>query len=229
MIRSKASVRVKICGITTLEDGLMAARAGADMLGVNCFPKSPRYLAPDAARDLCDALRGELGAECPALVGVFVNEVVGKISITMEKVGLNFAQLSGDESVEMLRELRGIGFKGIRPRSLTEALDDAAYFGQFAGIDERIPSLLVDAYHPQLYGGTGEQASAEVAVAVREKTPRLMLAGGLTPENVAARIAAVQPWGVDVASGVEGKTPGRKDAAKVAAFVQAAKGGELTS
>ena len=201
----------------------MAARAGADLLGVNCFPKSPRYVEPEAAQVLCDGLRAELGAACPALVGVFANEVVGKISITMEKVGLNFAQLSGDESVEMLRELRGIGFKGIRPRSLTEALDDAAYFGQFALTDERIPSLLIDAYHPQLYGGTGEQASTEVAVAVRGKTPRLMLAGGLTPENVAARIAAIQPWGVDVASGVDGETPGRKDAAKLAAFVQAAR------
>ena len=217
-------VRVKICGITTLEDGLMAARAGADLLGVNFFPKSPRYLLPEAAQAMCDALRAELGAECPLLVGLFVNEVVGKISITMEKVGLNFAQLSGDESVEMLRELRGIGFKGIRPRSQAEALDDAAYFGQFAGINERIPSLLIDAYHPQLYGGTGEQASVDVAVAVREKTPRLMLAGGLTPDNVAARVVAIQPWGVDVASGVEGVRPGRKDAAKVAAFVSAARG-----
>lgn len=216
-------VQVKICGITTLADALVSANAGADLLGVNFFPKSPRYIDPDAAQVMCDALRAELGADCPLLVGLFVNEVVGKISITMEKVGLNFAQLSGDESVEMLRELRGIGYKGIRPRTQAEALDDAAYFGQFAEIDERIPSLLVDAYHPQLYGGTGEQASAEAAVAVREVTPRLMLAGGLTPENVAARIAAIQPWGVDVASGVEGETPGRKDAAKVAAFVKAAK------
>ncbi len=217
-------MKVKICGITTLDDALMASRAGADLLGLNFYPKSPRYLAPDAARDLANALRAELGAECPLLVGLFVNEIVGKISITMEKVGLNFAQLSGDESVEMLRELRGIGFKQIRSRSEKEALDDTAYFGQMAIKDERIPSLLLDAYHPQLYGGTGEQASEQVANAVREKTPRMMLAGGLTPENVAARVAAIQPWGVDVASGVEGETPGRKDAAKVKAFITAAKG-----
>ncbi len=223
MTQASAGVKVKICGITTLDDALMAARAGADLLGLNFYPKSPRYIEPDAARDLCDALRAELGAECPPLVGVFANEVVGKISVTMEKVGLNFAQLSGDESVEMLRELRGIAFKAIRPRNQAEALDDTAYFGQFALTDERIPSLLLDAHHPQLYGGTGEQASDEVALAVKAQTPRLMLAGGLTPENVAARIAAVHPWGVDVASGVEGETPGRKDAAKVAAFVRAAK------
>ncbi len=214
-------IKVKICGITTLDDALTAARAGADMIGLNFFPKSPRYLAPESARDLANALRAELGESAPLLVGLFVNEVVGKISVTMEKVGLNFAQLSGDESVEMLRELRGVAYKSIRPRTLAEALDDAAYFAVPA--DARIPSLLLDAYHPQLYGGTGEQASAEVASAVREKTPRLMLAGGLTPENIAARVAAIQPWAVDVASGVEGDTPGRKDAAKVAAFVAAAK------
>ena len=217
-------MKVKVCGITTLDDALMASRAGADLLGLNFYPKSPRYIAPDAARELANALRAELGAACPVLVGLFVNEIVGRISITMEKVGLNFAQLSGDESVEMLRELRGIGFKQIRPRSEKEALDDTAYFGQVSIRDERIPSLLLDAYHPQLYGGTGEQASAEVATAVRQKTARVMLAGGLTSENVAARIAAIQPWGVDVASGVEGETPGRKDAAKVKAFIAAAKG-----
>ncbi len=213
--------KVKICGITTLDDALVAARAGADLLGLNFFAKSPRYIVPDDARDLCSGLRAELGAACPLLVGLFVNEGVGNISITMEKVGLNFAQLSGDESVEMLRELRGIAFKSIRPRSAQEALDDTAYFGQFALNDERIPSLLLDAYHPQLYGGTGEQASAEVAQAVAEKTPRMMLAGGLTPENVAARIEVIKPWAVDVASGVEGDTPGRKDALKVQAFIAA--------
>src|SRR5215208_3659340 len=156
-------VKVKICGITTLDDALMASRAGADMLGLNFFPKSPRYLESDAARELADALRKELGAACPLLVGVFVNEIVSKVSVTMEKVGLNFAQLSGDESGEMLRELRGIGFKAIRPRSLKEAVEDAAYFGQFAPTDARAPSLLVDAYNPKLYGGTGEQASTDAA------------------------------------------------------------------
>lgn len=217
--------KVKICGITSLEDALAAASAGADMLGFNFYKRSPRYIEPEAATTLCDALRKELGANCPVLIGLFVNEVVGRISITMGKVGLKFVQLSGDESGEMVRELRGMGFKAIRPRNKAEALDDAAYFLQYAPTSEAIPSLLLDAYHPDLYGGTGEQASIEVAQAVKEVVPRLMLAGGLKPENVGEIVRQVQPWGVDVASGVEVEgQPGKKDAAKMRDFVQAVRG-----
>lgn len=215
---------VKICGVTTVEDALMSVQAGAEMLGLNFYRKSLRFIEAEAARDLCATLRADLGAACPLLVGVFVNEVVGRISQTMERVGLNFAQLSGDESLEMVRELRGIAYKGIRPQSRLDALDDAAYFAEFPLTDERMPSLLLDAYHPNLYGGTGAQASDEVVRAVKTKTSRLMLAGGLTPDNVGERVRDLQPWGVDVASGVEiDGQPGRKDAAKVRAFVQAAK------
>lgn len=218
--------RVKICGITSLEDGLAAAQAGADMLGLNFYRRSPRFIEPDAAAALCAALRSELGADCPTLIGLFVNEIVGRISITMGKVGLKFVQLSGDESGEMVRELKGTGYKAIRPRSKAEALDDAAYFTEFAPTDERVPSLLLDAYHPDLYGGTGEQASIEVALAVTAAVPRLMLAGGLKPENVGGIVRQAQPWGVDVASGVEiDGQPGRKDAMKMRDFVQAAKAG----
>lgn len=216
---------VKICGVTTLDDALHAAQAGADMIGLNFYRRSPRFLEPDAARRLADALRAELGSHCPLLVGVFVNEGVGTISTTMERVGLKAAQLSGDESVDMLRELRGVGFKAVRPRSRAEALDDVAYFSPAVSTDERLPALLLDAYHPELYGGSGEAASLEVAEAVRGLLPRFMLAGGLTPDNVAGRVEAIRPWGVDVASGVEIEgQPGRKDAARVSAFIRAAKG-----
>ena len=221
--------KVKVCGITTLEDARAAAAAGADLLGLNFYKPSPRYLAPEAARAIAAALRAELGDTCPALIGLFVNEVVGRVSITMEQVGLQFAQLSGDESVEVLRELHGTAYKAIRPRSLQEALDDSAYFAPAAPTDTRIPSLLVDAHHPQLYGGTGEQASREVALAVKAQTPRLMLAGGLTPNNVAEAVRTVQPWAVDVASGVEvDGQPGRKDAAKMAAFVAAVRAAQVS-
>lgn len=216
-------IQVKICGITTFSDALAASEAGADLLGFNFYKRSPRYLSPETAFSICSQLRAALGARCPVLVGVFVNEVVGSISAITNQVGLDFAQLSGDESDDMLRELRGIGFKAIRPANGTMALEDVTYFRPHFLADERIPSLLLDAYHPDLYGGTGEQASIEVALQVKAQVPRMMLAGGLTPENVGERVNAIQPWGVDVASGVElSDQPGVKDAAKMAAFVTAA-------
>ncbi len=218
------TIRVKICGLTSYEDALAAAQAGADLLGFNFFKKSPRFIKPEDAQPICDRLRTELGHDCPVLIGLFVNEVVGIISATTRKVGLNGAQLSGDESDNLLAELRGIGYKAIRPINQAQALDDTAYFAPYFPTNEHFPSLLLDAYHPQLYGGTGEQASTEVALAVKTQVPRLMLAGGLTPENVAERIKAIQPWGVDVASGVENADqPGRKDAGKMRAFIKAAK------
>lgn len=215
-------VKVKICGITRFEDALVAAEAGADLLGFNFFKKSPRYISPENAATICDRLREQVGSACPILVGVFVNEVVGVISAITRKVGLNCAQLHGDESEAMLKELYGIGFKAIRPMNLAQALDDVNYFKPQFPTDERWPSLLLDAYHPSLYGGTGEQASTEVALAVKAQVPRLMLAGGLTPENVSGRVLAIQPWGVDTASGVEIEgQAGIKDAAKVRAFITA--------
>ena len=215
-------VKVKICGITCLEDALVAAEAGADLLGFNFYKKSPRYVTPEVAASICDSLRAQAGNGCPVLVGIFVNEVVGVISAITRKAGLNCAQLHGDESEAMLKELYGIGFKAIRPMNLAQALDDVNYFKPQFSTDERWPSLLLDAYHPSLYGGTGEQASTEVALAVKNQVSRLMLAGGLTPENVSGRVQAIQPWGVDTASGVENDgQPGIKDAAKVRAFVDA--------
>jgi phosphoribosylanthranilate isomerase len=216
---------VKICGVTTYDDALAAAQAGADMLGLNFYKKSPRYIKPEDAQPLCDKLRATLGHQCPTLVGVFVNEIVGVISAITRKVGLNYAQLSGDESDDLLKELRGIGYKAIRPMNQAQALDDVNYFKPLFPTNDKMPSLLLDAHHPQLYGGTGAQASIEVALAVKAEVPRLLLAGGLTPENVAGMVAQVKPWGVDVASGVElPDQPGKKDTGKVKAFIQAARG-----
>lgn len=218
--------RVKICGVTTFADALAAAEAGADLLGFNFYRRSPRYLEPQAAARIADGLRAQLGAACPTLVGVFVNEPVSAISAALALAGIGFAQLSGDESEALLRELRGIGYKAVRAATVAQALDDVQYFSASFPADERLPSLLLDAHHPQLYGGTGAQASDEIALAVRAHAPRLMLAGGLTPENVAARVQAVRPWGVDTASGVEAQgQPGVKDHGKVRAFIEAARGG----
>lgn len=215
--------KIKICGITTLDDALIAAEAGAHLLGLNFYKASPRYISPELAQNLCDQLREALGEDCPVLVGVFVNATSSEVSAILNQAGLDFGQLSGDESDEVIAELSGRVFKAIRPMTQAMALEDAHYYGKFLPVDDRIPSILLDAYHPRLYGGTGEQASVETALAVKALVPRLMLAGGLTPENVADRIRAILPWGVDVASGVEDKTPGRKDAAKIRAFIDAAR------
>lgn len=216
-------MKVKICGITELDNALMVCEAGADMLGFNFYKPSPRYIDPEKATEICTALRNQLGDDCPVLVGVFANEAFGVISIITNKVGLDFAQLSGDETNNILVELRGMGYKAIRPMNKVIALDDVQYFSETMPQDERAPSLLIDAYHPKLYGGTGEQASTDVALAVKEAIPRLMLAGGLKPDNVGERVAAIKPWGVDVASGVEDGMAGIKDAAKIHEFIAAAK------
>lgn len=215
--------QVKICGVTTIEDAVMVVESGADMIGLNFYKPSPRYLEPAVARTIVDALRYEFGSDCPLIVGVFVNATGSDIDTIIHRAGLDCAQLSGDESDEMLLELRGRAFKAIRPMNQQQALEDATYYGKVPPEDDRAPSLLLDAYHPNLYGGTGEQASVKVALAVKAQVPRLMLAGGLKPDNIAERVGAIQPWGVDVASGVESGTPGVKDAAKVQAFISRAK------
>jgi phosphoribosylanthranilate isomerase len=212
---------VKICGITTLEDALTAAAAGADLLGFNFYYPSPRYIAPDACRLITDELRLMLGDACPVLVGVFVNEPdAGRIAA---EAGLDYLQLHGDETVAALAALNGGAFKAIRPRSRNEAWAMAEAFEPYAPADDRVPSLLVDAYHPDLYGGTGDQTSTGVALAVKEQVPRMMLAGGLNAGNVGERIRAVRPWGVDVAGGVEGDVKGRKDEQAIREFIAAVK------
>ncbi|MDX2079120.1 MAG: phosphoribosylanthranilate isomerase [bacterium] len=215
--------KVKICGITNLDDARFTAQAGADLIGFNFYKKSPRYIDIDLATEICDTLRAEFGEKCPQLIGIFVNELVSKISVITNKVGLNGAQLSGDESDKMLQELRGLGYKGIQPMNPQQALEDVAYYSPHFTHREKMPALLLDAYHPNLAGGTGLSVSEDIIHAIQEKVPRLMLAGGYTPNNVAERVKAYRPWGVDVASGVE--TDGKKDQAKIKAFIEAAKSG----
>jgi phosphoribosylanthranilate isomerase len=209
-------VIVKICGVTTIEDALISAEA--DMLGLNFYKPSPRYIEPQKAREMADKLRERLGDDCPVLVGVFVNESAENISSTMDIVGLDFAQLSGDEGPEMLNELGSKAFKAIRPADMEAALRDVKVYGN--GTTHRAPTILVDAYHPNLFGGTGEQTNVDVALTIKSKTERMMLAGGLTPQNVGERVRAICPWGVDVASGVEvDGLPGSKDADKIRVFI----------
>jgi len=215
--------KVKICGVTTIEDAVMVTEAGADMIGLNFYKPSPRYIEPKAARVITDELKIRYGESCPVFVGVFVNATDREITAIIQEAKLDFAQLSGDESDEMIAELQGRAIKAIRPMNLQQAMDDVTCFQPMFPSDDRAPSILLDAYHPNLYGGTGEEASIEVATAVKKQVQRMMLAGGLNPDNVAERVAMIQPWGVDVASGVESGTPGIKDMEKVRQFIERAK------
>lgn len=209
---------VKICGTTTLEDAVGAVAAGADMLGFILFPKSPRYVTPAQVAAIVAALRRS-GHTLP-LVGVFVNAAPAAVRATLDETGLDLAQLHGDEDAAAFTMLAGRIYKALRPQGVEDALAAAAVWAPLAG--EQGPQLLIDAYDPRAFGGTGQKADWGVAAEVARRYPRLLLAGGLAPANVAAAVHSVWPWGVDVASGVE-RAPGSKDLDKVRAFVAAAK------
>ena len=225
--------QVKICGITSFEDGLCAASAGADFLGFIFFKRSPRYISPEAAGEIISGVTEHLadpdtrpvsGAESgPTLryIGVFVNETPEAVEETIYRANLDFAQLHGEETPAMLEALGGRGFKALRPTSAAEAEIEAEWYAELGPSNG--PQLLVDAYDPKEYGGTGKRADWNAAAGLRRNYPRLVLAGGLTPRNVAEAVKAVRPWAVDVSSGVEFE-PGRKDPVKVRDFVFSAKG-----
>ncbi len=217
--RGRGHMKIKICGITTVEDGLAAAGAGADFLGFIFYPKSSRYVTFEQAGAVMAAVRRQFRQAAPQGVGVFVNAPPAVVRQALYTAGLAYAQLHGDEGPEAVTAQRGRAYKALRPATLAEgeaAVERFAPLGPVGG-----PGLLVDAYHPALYGGAGEPGDWALAAALARRVPRLLLAGGLTPTNVFAAIRAVQPWGVDVSSGVE-VAPGRKDHARLRAFVQAA-------
>ncbi len=232
-------VYVKICGITNLEDARVAAEAGSDFLGFIFYPPSPRYVTPEQAGDIIQAIRAEFGEASPRCVGVFVDEPVNAVRAVIDAARLDLAQLHGAESPADVAALAPYAYKALRPQTLTEAqtamenyltapsLSPPSTVYRLPATVARIfaprlpstPHLLIDAYHPQEKGGTGLVADVEIARWLAERC-RLLLAGGLTPENVADAIAQVRPWGVDVSSGVEAMK-GKKDHTKVRAFIEA--------
>lgn len=200
---------IKICGIKSFHDAFAAVEAGADFLGFNFYPRSTRFIEVDA----CALITSGLRREHPNIqfVGVFVNSPVDEIKNIMRTCSLDLAQLHGDETREMLKALDGKAFKAFR--GVPASLDGFAR--------KKVPALLVDASVSGAYGGTGVTADWSAAAELAKRYP-LLLAGGLNPDNVADAVRQVQPWGVDVASGVEAG-PGKKDAVKMSAFVKAVK------
>jgi len=210
---------VKICGITNVNDALCAATAGADMLGYIFYPPSARYVTPGQAGQITRAVRHKLGAGAPRMVGVFVDVPADQIAQTAATAGLDLIQLHGAGSPEVVR-LQGLpAFTAIRSRTPDEARDALSRFRECFTDRSDVPDLLIDAYHPKDHGGTGLPADADAAQWLAQRC-RLLLAGGLTPDNVSDAMTLIRPWGVDVSSGVE-SAKGKKNHALVRAFVAA--------
>ena len=208
-------MRVKICGLRTLDEALAAIDAGADYLGFNFYPPSPRYVDPVTCADITAGIlqRGYSAT----FVGVFVNEPVDKIDAILDECGLHLAQLSGDEPRHVLEFLGERAFKALRPRNA----DEIKKAEQLYPLRRAAPAWLVDAFRAGDFGGTGENADWRLAGALSQRAA-IFLAGGLHPGNVCLAVEQVKPWGVDVASGVE-SGPGKKDPEKMKAFVLAAR------
>jgi phosphoribosylanthranilate isomerase len=202
------SVTVKICGITNTEDALVAVDAGADALGFIFYEKSPRFVTTEAVAAIIQQLTRPV-----ARVGVFVNATVETVLEAMSRCHLSLLQFHGDESPEFCLQFGLMNMKAFRVR------DDSVFQEM-----QRYPTdaWLLDAFSPAGLGGTGETFNWDLAIRANQLGRPIFLAGGLTPDNVAEAVARVRPFGVDVSSGVEA-TPGRKDHAKVRAFIQAAR------
>jgi phosphoribosylanthranilate isomerase len=211
--------QIKICGITNVADAEAAVAAGADAIGLNFYAPSPRSVTRAAAADIAKVVGDRV-----CKVGVFVNAPVDEIIATSDELGLELIQLHGEEQPDVLRKFAPrpvmkafrIGPYGLLP--LRAWLEDCTSISLFP------QSVLIDAFQPAKFGGTGVVADwSKAAAYVRTPSvPPLVLAGGLTPENVAEAIHAVRPAAIDTASGVE-SAPGVKDAAKMRAFVAAAR------
>ncbi len=204
--------KIKICGIKTLNDALAAIDAGADYLGFNFYPKSPRFVE----KQTCAEITAVVKSKHPQikLVGVFVNSSVEDVKDILAVCSLDLAQLHGDETSEMLKAFDGKAFKAFRgiPENTNVFARDES------------PAFLLDASVKGVYGGSGVTADWDGAAELAKNYP-LLLAGGLTPDNVAQAVSRVKPWGVDVASGVE-SAPGQKDARKMVEFVKEVRGVE---
>jgi phosphoribosylanthranilate isomerase len=203
---------IKVCGVRTIEHALVAAQAGATFIGMILAP-GRRQISPALAQSISAALR-EAGVPTKT-VGVFVNESAAMINAIAAEAALDVVQLSGDETTAMVAELTLPVFKAMR---LTNSPAEQQWQTLAGSQPDRV-RMLIDAHVAGSYGGAGVLADWQQSKVWAATTPTL-LAGGLSPDNVAAAVEAVAPWGVDVSSGVE--TDGIKDSAKIIAFVAAA-------
>ncbi len=199
--------KVKVCGITNADDALMAVEMGASVLGFIFYSGSRRHIEPQAAAGIASLLPSSV-----ARAGVFVNQEIGFIGDVMESVGLDMAQLHGDETPGFCRKIPGVHMRAIRVKDAGSLKEIDSYDSNF---------VLLDTFADRQFGGTGRVFDWGLLEGLELKGKRLFLSGGLNPGNVAEAVRRVKPYAVDVCSGVE-KKPGIKDGAKLKRFMEEA-------
>ncbi len=198
--------RIKICGITNIQDALAAVEYGADALGFVFQPRSPRAVTPEIAKNIVSSIPPFVST-----VGVFVDNSRADVEKIVRHVGLNIIQLHGSEPPETCHMCRSV-IKAIRVKDLTDLEPLRLY---------KVSAFLLDTFSPRTIGGTGRIFNWDIAVEAK-KFGRIILAGGLTPENVEEAIKWVEPYGIDVSTGVESASKGKKDHKKLRLFIEKA-------
>jgi len=202
------TVKVKICGLTSVADAVGAAEAGADLIGLMFYERSPRHVSLDAAAEIVRQLPSFV-----VRVGVFVNPTAAFVEDAVARCGLNMLQFHGDEPPAFCTRFGVMSMKAFRIRDAESLKPLSAY---------ATDAWLLDAFTSGQLGGSGERFDWDLAVEAQKLGRPIFLAGGLTSDNVAEAVRRVRPFGVDVSSGVE-SVPGQKDLAKIRAFIAAAK------
>lgn len=205
-LNSAVDVKVKICGVTSIEDAEEAVEAGADALGFMFYEGSPRRISVEAAETIERRLPPFI-----IRVGVFVNPTMEEVYAAMHRCRLNLLQFHGKETPEFCQQFGIMTMKAFQMKDASSLLELPKY---------RTDAFLLDSYVPGQAGGTGKTFNWELAVEAEKFGKPIFLAGGLTPDNVAEAVRTVKPFGVDVSSGVE-SSPGKKDPDKVRAFIAA--------
>ena len=204
-------IRVKFCGITSIEDRDSAIAAGADAIGMVFFKESPRFVTLEKAERIVKDMPPFVSA-----VGVFVNEELGYIEECVERLGLNAVQLHGDEDVKYCVKLKGMNLKGAKLIKGIRVKDRESL-----GAIENCPAdaILLDVYKKGIYGGTGKGFDPSLAVIAKEYGRNLIISGGLTPDNIYETVKEIKPYGVDVSSGIESR-PGKKNSELMERFIE---------
>lgn len=223
LLNDKCMVKIKICGITNENDARWAASAGVDFIGLNFYKNSPRKISLNMAKNITSSL-----PEFVMPVGIFVDEEMESVLKIVKKAQIKAVQLHGSESPEYCAELKEKVSTTVPPDTLWEGtlkiikafrINENFQTEQTAGY-QNVDYFLLDAYTEGLAGGTGQTFNWDIALEIKKSGKPVFLSGGLTPENVAEAIKKVEPFAVDVCSGIE-RTPTRKDFDKMLAFVKA--------